>query len=695
MATTSNSTIQLADLDFDNIKSNFINYLKGLPGNPFQDYNFQGSSLNALLDILAYNTHYNAFYLNMVANEMFLDTATQRKSVVSHAKLLGYTPQSAIAPTASINIQVTGVSESTLTLPRYTRLVSSSIDGVNYPFITITDTTVPVSNNIALFQNVTIKQGDRISYVYPVDLTQNPSGIFEIPEANIDSSTLMVSVFDTPTSSNFQNYTLATNLLALTSNSQVYFLQESLKGTYEIYFGDGVLGKAITTGQQIVTSYLVTQGATAAGANNFVLVDPIQEYSNGLVLPQVAATVGANKESIDSIKFRAPKAFTSQNRAITKQDYLTAINGNSLGYKFDAVNVWGGQENNPPVYGKVFISLKPSGGLTLTATQKTFIVTNILQPISILTAQPQIIDPDYTYLNLTINVLYDPTKTSLTANQIQTAVLNSINNYANTSLNSFNSTFSLSQLIIAIQGADSSIITNEATVKIQKKFYPLFGGSSNYTLNFNAPLQKGILTSGISTFPALMFNDPNNPGQTVNNVYLEEIPSPTGGLQSVSILNPGFGYTQTPTLTVVGDGTGANAIATIINGSINSVTVTSQGSGYTQASIIITNDPNDKSGSSAVCLPVIANSAGSLQAYYYNNAALKSILYTGAGTIDYVNGIVTLIGFNPVGLNNPTGQLTVTATPKSTIIASKFNQIVTIDPFDPAAITINVTAKTS
>ena len=335
-----NSSVSLVGLDFDSIKNNLIQYLQSQ--DTFKDYNFLGSGLNTLLDVLAYNTQYNAFYLNMVANEMFLDTALQRSSVVSHAKLLDYVPKSAIAPTSFTNVVFNGVTDSSFTIPAYTNFMSESINGINYNFVTTNNLTVNTNttNNTATFNNVEIKQGLPTTYTFTVSSTTNPNYVFELPDADIDTSTIQVAVQVSSTNTSYQIFNESTTFLSLDGSSLVYFLDESLDGNYQISFGDGILGKQLSDGNIIKVGYIVTQGSSASGANNFVLMDSInQNYSSVVVTPIVPASNGSDKETIDSIKYQAPKSFAAQNRAVTKDDYITLIQQNTIGITFDAVNV--------------------------------------------------------------------------------------------------------------------------------------------------------------------------------------------------------------------------------------------------------------------------------------------------------------------------------------------------------------------
>ena len=594
-----NTTTQLVNLDFDSLKSNFITFLKGQ--NTFQDYNFEGSAMNQLIDVLTYNTQYNAYYLNMVANEMFLDSATQRSSVVSQAKLLNYTPISAIAPTAMVNVTFTNVSANSLTLPAYQTFSSSAINGVNYTFVNPDSYTVNVVNNTAIFPNVQIKQGVYATYRFNVSSATNPNYVFEIPDNAIDTTSLQVIVQTSSSNSAYTIYNQAmpSDYLTLNSTSQVYFLQEALNGNYQIYFGDGILGQQLTDGNIVIVNYVSTEGSAASGANSFVLLNNVSGYSPSSVKSIAAATSGSNKESIDSIKFQAPKAFAAQGRAVSKNDYITAIQQNNQGFSFDAVNVWGGEENNPPVFGQVFVSLKPTGSYNLTVAQKNEIITNIIEPISVLTVTPTIIDPDYTYIKLGVNVLYDPNKTILTSSQLQAGITSAIQSFSKLSLNTFNSTFNAYDLLSTVQNYDQSIVTSEYTLQLQKKFFPNLTTPATYTLSYNVPLQRGTFGSGITSSPALQYIDSSNTSNIIDGVYLEEIPTQTFGVDTISVINPGFNYTTTPIVSINGDGAGATAVAVLSGGTIQSIIVTNSGNNYTSAVATITPAQGDTTGQGA------------------------------------------------------------------------------------------------
>lgn len=687
----SNTNIQVSNLDFSEIKQNFINYLQSQ--DTFKDYNFQGSSLSVLLDVLAYNTQYNSYYLNMVANEMFLDSAIQRSSVVSHAKLMNYMPQSAIGPIAEVNITFSGVNTTTFTVPKYTNFISEAINGVNYNYVTTNSTTVAVANNQAVFTGIEIKQGRPMTYTFTVDSTTNPNYIFEIPDDGIDSTTIVVSVQQSSTNTYYDIYNSTTNYLELTPKDLVYFLQEATNGNYQIYFGDGVLGKKLSDGNIITVNYISTNGTAGGLANNFVLMDNLG--GTALVTSLQAASLGKNRESISSIKFQAPKAFASQGRAVSKNDYITAVQQNSLGISFDAVSVWGGEENVPPVYGQVFISLKPAGAYDLTTNQKELILYQVLRPISVMTVEPIIVDPDYTYIQVSASVVYDSAKTNSSSGSLQAGLKNSIYGYSAKYLNTFNATFSSYDLLTAINTYDKSIVSSDFTINAQKKFYPSLATATTYKLLFNSPLKRGLFGTSLTSYPGITIIDPNNLTGFLSGVYFEEVPTSTVGVDSISVINTGYNYTATPTVVITGDGTGATATAKIVNNKLYSVTVTDAGVGYTSALATIVPAVGDTTGQGASVVVTLQGQYGTIRSYYNDPVKGKVIISSNVGTIDYTNGIVTLVDLNPVSVDNDLGQLTISVQPTTTIISSSLNRIITIDPYDPAAVSVSVTAKKS
>jgi len=687
---TANSGLQITNLDFGSIKSSLKTFLG--QQDTLKDYNFDASALSVLVDLLAYNTQYNAYYLNMVANEMFLDSSVQRNSVVSHAKLLNYTPRSAVASKASIKLQVNQVGTSTLTLPKFTPFISEAIDGINYTFITKDATTVNVSANTAVFNDVEIIEGQAATASYTVNTTSNPKLLFTISDANIDTSTLVVSVQDSSTSLVYNTYTRATDYVALTPTSKVYFLQEGMNGNYEIYFGDGILGATLIDGNVVNISYVSTSGTSAFGANSFSIMSSVGGYSNTVISPITSAFAGADKESITSIKYTAPKAYAAQGRAVTKEDYIYLIQNNSTNLPIESVSVWGGEENTPPVYGQIFCAVKPSGGLTLTPSQKEKLVTEVIKPISVLTVVPTIVDPDFTFVNITTNVLYDPKKTTYTGGQIKQLVINSINSFASTNLNTFNSTFKSPALITQIQTADPSIITNESTIRLQKKIYPKLNAKATYFLDFGVKLKRNYFNAGLSSSPDFSVTDVTSVNSIRTGVYFEEVPTTVGGIGTINITNQGFGYTKAPVVKIIGDGLDATAYAVLASGRIVSIVITNPGYNYTQAIVQITPAEGDTSGALGYADAVLEGSLGTLRTYYYLNNT-KTILNSSAGTIDYSTGKVTLTDFSPLNINNSLGQFTISVVPDSTIVSSTYNKIIALDQYDPEALSVTVSAS--
>lgn len=685
-----NSNIQLTGLDFDQIKNNLKLFLKSQ--NILKDANYEGSALSVLLDILAYNTHYQAHYLNMVANEMFLDTSQKRSSVISHCKNLGYTPKSYIAPVATINIVVDNQRVDSLFIPKFTRFLTSTADGINYTFCTIDEISIardPVTNE-GRANNVLIYQGEPLNYTFTYDEVSNPNAIFRIPDSTIDSSTLKVMVQNSTTDIRISPYKIPKDRLALNSESEVYFLQESLDGYYEIYFGDGVLGKKLTDGNVIYVSYLsITSDelkTIANGIDEFSLVSqPLGDYRRIRIETVYSSRGGSLKQSINSIKYIAPKIYASQERAVTVNDYIALIQNNSNELLIDSVNVWSGETNNPPIYGRVFVAIKPKGGYLLTARQKTKLKNFLIKPMSVLTVDPVIIDADYIYMNIVANVVYDPTRTLADSETIRRYIKQNIQKFSEEELNTFNATFSLPKLTAAVADTETSIIANDFVIRLQKTLIPTLNVAGTYAVNFDTPIKRDVLRKSVSISPSVQILD-NNILRT--NVFIEETPSSASSVIGIRILNPGIYYTSIPTITIDGDGFGATAHAEVTNGRISNIVLDSSGVNYTQATVIISGG----GGYSAEAVAILDSQYGILRSYYfYNNK--KIILNPYVGYVDYSGGIVNLEDFKPYKINNDLEVLSVNMAPDSLIISSKKERMLTIDVDDPNSIVVNLTAK--
>lgn len=369
--------LRVTELDFDDIKANLKTFLESQ--SEFTDYDFEGSSLSVLLDILAYNTHYNAYLANMLTNEMFLDSAVKRSSLVSIAKHLGYTPNSVTGSRAVIDVAVSSVADNpaTLTLNRYSPF-STSINGTTYTFYNLNAITATPSGGTYTFDDVTVVQGTLLSKSYTVG-TPGPDEKYEIPNEAVDTSTLRVTVQNSVSDTTVNTYTLATDITGLDSTSEKYFLEENTVGNFQLYFGDGVVGKKLTAGNIITIQYLASAGDVTNVSTNFTqsFTSSTIGGSDSIVVTTASnSTSGAPKETIASIRYNAPKANAAKNRAVTTDDFKTLIQNNYTGA--ESISVWGGEENNPPKYGKVIISLKPFDGFTISNATKTNIKKHCL-----------------------------------------------------------------------------------------------------------------------------------------------------------------------------------------------------------------------------------------------------------------------------------------------------------------------------
>jgi hypothetical protein len=680
--------LKVSELDFEAIKTNLKTFLKSQ--SEFTDYNFEGAGLSILLDVLAYNTHYMGYYLNMVANEMFIDTAVNRQSVVSHAKLLGYVPRSRVASQATINVafqEVSGGSNSAMSLPRFTRFASSSKDGVNYIFVNPEQQIATINaGGYFNFTNVKVKEGQPISYTFAFDESTNAKQMFVLPDAGIDTSTIRVQVQASAFNSTLETFELAENATEVTSTAAVYYLEENRDGKYQIYFGDDIIGKKLTDGNIVIVSYIITTGSAANGIRSFKLADTVKAGSTANVVLVSESSSGRLEEDIDAIKFSAPKSFIAQNRAVTKNDYISLINKNYP--YFDSVTVWGGEENEPPQYGKIFFSVKPRGDYEVTTTEVEYVKENVIKPVSILTVTPEYVDPDYNYINLKSVVTFDPRKTTKTVGDIKSAVYSAIATYSNQNFNTFNSSFKISRLIRAIDDADPSIINNIITVIIEKRFRPTLGTAGNYTLNFNAPLSRGTSITRLVSEPSFTVYDDL---EILRECFLEEIPQAFSGVESIEVSNPGSGYTTIPNIVIEGDGEGAAAEAIVVNGSVKSIVVTKAGSGYTSAVVSIIGG----NGSGAVGKPIMEGKIGKIRSYYIDSRSIKTIVNENAGTIYYDDGIVYLNNFAPITINDAFGTMVIKSTPATTAFSTKRNAILTLDTTDPNAIDVTVLAAES
>ena len=674
--------LRVTELDFDTIKQNLKTFLN--QQSEFTDYDFEGSGLSVLLDILAYNTHYQAYYLNMIANEAFMDTALLRDSVVSHAKTLGYVPYSRKAPRAIINFTANTNSNTsaTLTIPKGFRFLSNDIDGVSYAFVTLSDTTVTKSNTNFSFINLPIYEGQLVTYSYTHNEATNPKQVFTLPDNSVDTSTIAITVQPSATNTEISVYTLASDASNTTTQSQVFYLQEGKAQQYQIYFGDNVIGKKLADGSVVNITYLVTNGEAANKANNFVATETLADSLNNNITdfditPVSEAAGGAERESVDNVKFAAPLQYTTQNRLVTFSDYEAYIQKNYP--SVDSVSVWGGEDEIPPKFGIVYIALKPKSNYYLSDTEKQRIIDEIIKPKAIVAIQAVIRDPEYLYLIVSPTVTYNPNKTTLTDTQLKTAIRNAILLYKTSNLDKFGSQFILSKVQDAIDSVDSNaIIGSSVSVRLQKRFEPSLNSSTPYTINFNTPLRRGTIGNKLTSTSFTVAD-----AQGVDReVQFDEIPQSFSGISSIQVTNPGAGFTSSPTITIDGDGTGANASAIIVNGQIESIEIINRGIDYTRATVTISGG----GGYGASATAVIDGRVGTIRTVYYDSLAQRQVVDENAGEIDYDAGIVTITNIAIKDVQSVDGDIRLSIEAEKGIINTSRNTIISIDQDDPTSI---------
>ena len=494
------TNLNVTELDFDQIKQNLKNSLK--TQSTFNDYDFEGSGINTLLDVLAYNTHYNAIAAHFALNEAFLDSAQIRGNVVTRAKLLGYTPRSVLAPKATVNIVVdvtdeVGTLPTLLTLKRGTKL-SSVVDGESYSFVvTATQTALMVtdasSNKTFTFSNVSIAQGSFKTLRYRVD-NDIENQKFQVSDIDADTSTLRVRVQENEQSTAFDIFTKFESLLNVDSTSKVYYIQENADSFFEVYFGDGVTGYKPINNNIVTVDYVFTKGIVSNGAKVFSMVDTVGGYSTIALTTLAGAAGGAVQESTESIRFNAPLTFTSQNRAVTSDDYRAIIQKGFT--NISSISCWGGEDNDPPDYGSVYISIKPLVANTLTVAEKNEITGVTLKGKSVVSITPYIVDPNYTNLELDVFFKYNPNLTDRTSVELTSVVRDTISDYNFNNLNKFDGVFRHSQLLKNIDAADPAIQNSSVRPYMFMNITPsIYTGKNNHSLKFTSP----FYSSGQST----------------------------------------------------------------------------------------------------------------------------------------------------------------------------------------------------
>lgn len=479
--------VQVSNLDFNDIKTALKEYLRAQTD--FTDFDFEGSAWANLLDVLAYNTYYTAFNTNMVVNELFLDSATLRDNVITLAKQLGYKPKSVVAPEAVLNFKVSfpGTAPSNIILKKGTGFITTFDDQL-YRFVAVDDIKVPVANNEAFFTNVSLFEGTLITNKFVVDRSISKQK-FMLANSGADTSTIRVKVFDSPTSSAFVYYNQIDTIIDITSKDNIFYVDETLDEQYELFFGDGVIGRALEDQQVVEVSYLATNGTATNGASQFTFAGTLVDDSNQVYPITVSnvetvssASGGAAIESIDKIRFNAPKLYATQNRAVTAADYAAIVR--KIYPAVSDIIVYGGEEERYPEYGKVKIIIKPNSGSVLSTFTKQQIVDG-LRDYCVASVTPEILDASVVYIEIDSKIYYNTKRTTQFPEEIRAKVISAVDEYTKLSgTEKFNGKFRYSKYVGVIDETDPSINSNTTTITLRKDFYPTLNSTFYYELCF-------------------------------------------------------------------------------------------------------------------------------------------------------------------------------------------------------------------
>ena len=510
----------VTELDYDRIRVSLRTFLQNQ--DEFSDYNFEASGLSTLVDLLAYNTHYNAVLAHMVSNEAFLDSAVKRNSVVSIAKTMGYTPRSARAAAAIINLTIfpsSTYTSSTLTLTK-NKLFSSNVNGSSYNFVPAEDYTVTKSvvDGVAAFrfENVRLIEGTRTTTSEVINST-NFSGPVVLINDNVDTTTIKVRVQTSISNNATETFTVADNVLDVKSDSKVFYIEERTDGYYQIVFGDNVLGKQLEAGNIAIVDYITTNGSAGNGARTFYYPSNITgngETTNGTLVE--AAAGGFEAETADSIRFNAPRFNSAKGRTITKTDYETTIKNSNPNIK--SVSVWGGEDNIPAIYGKVFISMQPQTGYVISDADKQTILNSVLEPRMPVGLIPEFVDPEYVQLGLGVTATYDDKLTTLSAAALNALIVTRIENFFNTQVNQLKKNFYISKLTREISLVSDAIVASNIEMRLIKKLAPTYSVSKRYEANFNNKIMPMAVRSNYFTV---------NLNGSRSEVSLGDVPNPS------------------------------------------------------------------------------------------------------------------------------------------------------------------------
>jgi hypothetical protein len=476
------SSLNVTQVDFEDISTNLKEFLKGQ--STLKDYDFEGSTLAILIDLMAYNSHISAFNTNLAASELFLDSAQLRKNVISRAKELGYVPTSFTGSSTQFDMSMLNVrnangsypSLSEMTLTRGSRF-TTVFDGSTYNFVVTSSVTPTQNGSTYLYSNINLKQGTYVtdSYVYDGQIS-NPK--FKLSNQRVDVSSVSVSINSDSVTT---GWTKAGDLSSITTTSKVFFTQESDDGFTEIYFGDNTIGATPLDGDIITVTYIVVDTVHANGAKVFQLIDAVNGFSNAIVTNVTTAYGGSEHESIESIKFKASKFYSSQNRLVTLNDYKAKVT--EFYPNADAIAIWGGEDNDPPEYGKIFLSIKPINSDYLSENEKDTIKAR-LRDLNMLTVRPVIVDAEVIDIVINATFKYNPRTATVSKGELESLVNAKIRAYDTSKLNGFDAIFRHSNLTKDIDATDDSILSNVTTIKLRKALNPTINTSKGYTLNF-------------------------------------------------------------------------------------------------------------------------------------------------------------------------------------------------------------------
>jgi len=550
--------LEVTELDFQSIKENLKTFLQSQE--EFQDYNFDGSGLSILLDVLAYNTHYNGTLAHFLSNEMFIDSAVKRNSVVSIAKTLGYTPTSRKSAVADVTFEikpVVGYAPTSLTISRDT-IFTASVGNKTYNFYPKEDATSSLStllsNQTGFSFPLDLIEGKRIANRFTVDQT-NTSGPFVLPNQNIDTTTIRVRVVKSATVQDITSWTYYDDIMSVEPTTRAFFVEEGPSGLYEVRFGDGIIGAALEVNNIVLIDYIVSSGA---GANNISTFSATGTFTGSTEVKTIYvnnnAAGGQEKQSIDSIRYNAPKFNSTKNRVVTSDDYEALIK--SRFNNINSITVWGGEDNIPPIYGKVFVAIQPLPGSIITQSDKDIIIRDIIRPRSVVSIQPEFVDPITTYLSLNVTVDYDRTNTTLTSSRIESEVRTVITNYFTSNLNKLQKNFYYSKLSAAINATTNSIFSNSIQIVMHRRIPVITGITEQYTVYFNTQLEnESFRTSNFTTtitgqqYEVYIADSHVDAGESIGNLVMKRVVDDTI-ISTVGTIDYTAGVINIPTLLI-------------------------------------------------------------------------------------------------------------------------------------------------